>query len=75
MSFKHEDVGYAIQLLRSTEPREPLQLSKDLTIYSTNVLNKEQPYILNFDGQPEMEGEGKKREFSPKSKRTQLRKQ
>jgi hypothetical protein len=41
------------------------------------VLNKDQTHILNLDGKPEMDESDpkKKREFSPKSKRNQLRKQ
>ena len=41
MAFRYEDVGYAMELLRGMDEREPLLLADDLCIYSFNVLNRD----------------------------------
>ena len=38
LSFKVEDVGYAIEMLRQMNPRSPLILAEDLCEYSRNLL-------------------------------------
>ena len=53
MSFRYEDVGYAIEHLKHMEGREPLTLSQDLCVYSQNVCTKDSPTILQVsDGKP-----------------------
>ena len=72
MAFRFEDVGYAIELLKHMDAREPLELSQELCIYSINVLNRDSAGILGFDGQPDMT-DGHPTQLSPRSKRQALR--
>ena len=38
LSFKVEDVGFAIEMLNNLDPRAPLNLAEDLCDYSRNLL-------------------------------------
>lgn len=46
LAFRCEDVGYAIEMLRSMEPRESFALSEDLCIYSVNLANRDSDSIV-----------------------------
>jgi len=46
LSFRVEDVGYAIEMLQNLDPRDPLELADDLCEYSRNMLNNN----LKMDG-------------------------
>jgi len=41
LSFKVEDVGFAIEMLNNLEPRAPLNLAEDLCDYSRNLLQNQ----------------------------------
>ena len=41
LSFRVEDVGYAIEMLTSMAPRDPLFLAEDLCEYSRNLLQSQ----------------------------------
>ena len=71
LAFRYEDVQYAIELLKTMEPREPLLLSDDLCVYSKNLANKssEQLIPLKRSAQNEVQS------YSPRSKKIELKSQ
>lgn len=69
-----------MDLLRGMEPREPLQLSDDLCVYSINILNRESSLLIPLASQPsgvksEMIGTQKAELHSPRSLKSALKAQ